>query len=66
MLHAQSVVLLPTPTFQDIYIVISEKFNGSIKLVGLSLSSLLPQMKKQKERRYCKKPRFFILQHFKT
>ena len=35
-----SKVLLPTPTFQDI--------NGSIELVGVSLSSLLPQMKKQK------------------
>ena len=35
MLHAQGVVLLPTPTFQDIYIVIPEKFNGSIELVGV-------------------------------
>ena len=44
-----SRVLLPTPTFQDIDFVIPEKFNGSIKFVGVSLSSLLPQMKKQKE-----------------
>ena len=43
-----SKVLLPTPTFQDIDFVIPKKFNGSIDLVGVSLSSLLPQMKKQK------------------
>ena len=45
----QSRVLLPTPTFQDTDFVIPEKFNGSIELVGVSLSSLLPQMKNQKE-----------------
>ena len=43
----QSKVLLPTPTFQDIDFVIPEKFNWSIELVGVSLLSLLPQMKKQ-------------------
>ena len=43
-----SKVLLPAPTFQDIDFVIPEKFNGSIELVGVSLSSLLPQMMKQK------------------
>ena len=43
-----SKVLLPAPTFQDIDFVIPEKFNGSIELVGVSLSSLLPQMTKQK------------------
>ena len=72
----QSRVLLPTPTFQDTDFVIPEKFNGSIELVGVSLSSLLPQTKKQKEiqiqsvfsmsRMHFKKPKFFLLQHFKT
>ena len=72
----QSRVLLPTPTFQDIDFVIPKKFNGSIELVGVSLSFLLPQTKKQKEiriqsvysmsRMHFKKPRFFLLQHFKT
>ena len=62
----QSSFLLPTPTFQDIDFVIPEKFNGSIELVGVSLSSLLPQMKKQKKMMYFKNPRFFLLQHFKT
>ena len=72
----QSSVLLTTPTFQDIDFVIPEKFNGSIELVDVLLSSLLPQMKKQKEiriqnvysmsRMHFKKPRLFLLQHFKT
>ena len=72
----QSRILLPTPTFQDINFVISEEFNRSIELVGVKLSSLLPQTKKQKEIRiqsvysmskmHFKKPRFFLLQHFKT
>ena len=72
----QSRILLPTPTFQDIDFVIPEKFNGSIELVVVSLSSLLPQTKKQKEiqiqnvysmsRMHFKKPKFFLLQHFKT
>ena len=72
----QSSVLLSTPTFQDINFVISEEFNRSIELVGVKLSSLLPQTKKQKEIRiqsvysmskmHFKKPRFFLLQHFKT
>ena len=66
----QSRVLLPTPTFQDTDFVIPEKFNGSIELVGVSLSSLLPQTKKQKEiqiqsvfsmsRMHFKKPKFFL------
>ena len=72
----QSRILLPTTTFQDIDFVIPEKFNGSIELVGVSLSSLLPQTKKQKEiqiqsvysmsRMHFKKPKFLLLQHFKT
>ena len=72
----QSRVLLPTPTFQDIDFVIPKNFNGSIELVGVSLSFLLPQTKKQKEiriqsvysmsRMHFKKPKFFLLQHFKT
>ena len=72
----QSRISLPTPTFQNIDFVILEKFNGSIELVGVSLSSLLPQTKKQKEiqiqsvysmsRMHFKKPKFFLLQHFKT
>ena len=72
----QSRVLLPTPTFQDIDFVIPKNFNGSIELVGVSLSFLLPQTKKQKEiriqsvysmsRMHFKKPRFYLLQHFKT
>ena len=72
----QSSVLLPTPTFQDIDFVITKKFNGLIELVGVLLSSLLPQMKKQKEiriqsvysmsRMHFKKSRLFLLQHFKT
>ena len=66
----QSRILLPTTTFQDIDFVIPEKFNGSIELVGVSLSSLLPQTKKQKEiqiqsvysmsRMHFKKPKFFL------
>ena len=72
----QSRVLLPTSTFQNIDFVIPEKFNGSIELVGVSLSSLLPQTKKQKEiqiqsvysmsRMHFKKPKFILLQHFKS
>ena len=67
----QSKVLLPTWTFQEIDFVILEKFNGSIELVDVSLSSLLPQMKKQKEiqiqnvysmsRMHSKKPGFYDL-----
>ena len=71
----QSRILLPTTTFQDIDFVIPEKFNGSIELVVVSLSSLLPQTKKQEiqiqnvysmSRMHFKKPIFFLLQHFKT
>jgi hypothetical protein len=69
-------VLLPIPTFQNIDFVIPKKFTGSVGLEDIPLKSFLPQTKKRKEiqiqslysisRMHFKKPRFLLLQHFKT
>ena len=69
-------VLLPIPTFQNIDFVIPKKFTDSVGLEDIPLKSFLPQTKKRKEiqiqslysisRMHFKKPRFLLLQHFKT